>query len=84
MRVHVWQQVDQVVQQVLNQSVTLPLIFNHGGAERNAAQQITNTCHLTKYTTHPHLPFMTDSLSYFVMCSEEQTISAEYTHTNTY
>ncbi len=37
MRVHVWQQVDQVVQQVLNQSVTLPLFFNHGGAERNAA-----------------------------------------------
>ncbi len=78
------------------------------GLKGTLHMQITNTSHLTKYTTHPHLHFMTDSsirqvsvsynilktyafnsrhlspLCYFVMCSEEQTISAEYTHTNTY
>lgn len=60
--------------------------------------QITNVSH--HYTPDTHLPFMIDSsirlvsvshkilksrsLSSIVMCFGVQTISAEYTHTNTY
>jgi len=52
MRVHVRQQMLQVVQEVLRQIVTQPLFLNHGGAERNAAH--TDNKRVTSlYTKHP-------------------------------